>query len=159
MDLELGVALIRRGVVFLIPRLALYLEVYIGALVAVELCSLTVQRDDVSDAGGGKCQARCLRLAGSEALVRRFDPVRDGVRTGRETPAQSVLRSSGVNQARTLGCTSNPVESLCSNFEPTITKSLSGTIGSLLQLGSRYASGSRPSSPAAAPMPVPKTSS
>ena len=46
--------------------------------------------------------------------------IRDGVRTARETAAQSRVRSSGCQAMRRLGRTSRPVKLVCSSLSPAI---------------------------------------
>ena len=41
--------------------------------------------------------------------VARFNPISDGVRTARDTAAQTLCRSWSFQKARTLGWTSKPV--------------------------------------------------
>ena len=50
-----------------------------------------------------------------------------GRRTARETAAQADWVGVGDQRMRALGCTSTPVESLCSTFEP-MTKRSSSSI-------------------------------
>ena len=62
---------------------------------------------------------------GGAGLSRRSLSAIEGVRTAREMEAQMVWDRSGVQDSRPLGCTSKPVKSLCSNFDPTVRRNWS----------------------------------
>src|SRR5437667_3629087 len=50
----------------------------------------------------------------------------EGVRTALETASQAEVWELGVHNSLTLGCSSTPVNGLCSNFVPAMRDSLRG---------------------------------
>src|SRR6266853_5561688 len=60
---------------------------------------------------------------GTTAWVSRSpSSVNAGVRTARDTAVQTDWFGVSVHNSLAFGCTSNPVKSLCSNFEPNVSR-------------------------------------